>query len=50
MIQIIVEENEEDFDLPNGVKAVLDERLQEDENEYLSGEASINRLKKKYAL
>jgi len=31
-------------------KAILDERLKEDEATYLSGETSINLLKKKYGL
>jgi len=31
-------------------KAILDERLKEDESTYLTGETSINLLKKKYSL
>ena len=47
-ITIIVEENDSDFELTEGEKAVLDERLQEDEKAYLSVEESINQLNKKY--
>ncbi len=47
-ITIIVEEDERDFELSADMKAVLDERLQEDESTYLSAEESINQLSKKY--
>lgn len=47
-ITIIVEENDSNFELTEGEKAVLDERLQEDEKSYLSAEESINQLNKKY--
>jgi len=47
-ITIIVEED--DFELTAEMKAVLDERLQEDEGTYLSADDSINRLNKKYGL
>jgi hypothetical protein len=49
-ITIIVEENDGDFELTAEIKAVLDERLQEDEKAYLSAEDSINQLNKKYGL
>jgi hypothetical protein len=49
-ITIIVEEDNRDFDLTADMKAVLDERLQEDESTYLSAEESINHLNKKYGL
>ena len=49
-ITIIVEENEEDFELTTEMKTVLDERLQEDEKTYLTGEDSIKQLNKKYGL
>lgn len=45
-ITIIVEEDDSDFELTADMKAVLDERLQEDESTYLSAEESINRLNK----
>ena len=49
-ITIIVEEDESDFELTTEMKAILDERLQEDENTYLSADESINQLNKKYGL
>ena len=48
-ITITVEE-EDYFELDGEKKAILDERLKEDESTYLSGETSINLLKKKYDL
>ncbi|MBL0078257.1 MAG: hypothetical protein IPP53_03775 [Bacteroidetes bacterium] len=47
-ITIIVEEDDNDFELTTEMKAVLDERVQEDESTYLTSEASIDQLKKKY--
>nr|MBK9653332.1 hypothetical protein [Bacteroidota bacterium] len=49
-ITIIVEADEEDFELTTDMKSVLDERLQEDEKTYLTSEDSINQLNKKYGL
>jgi hypothetical protein len=49
-ITIIVEEDEEDFELSTEMKTVLDERLKEDEKTYLSSEDSIKQLNKKYGL
>ena len=49
-ITIIVEEDNSDFELTADMKAILDERLQEDEKDYLSAEESINHLNKKYGL
>jgi hypothetical protein len=49
-ITIIVEEDDSDFELTANTKAVLDERLEEDESTYLSAEESINQLNKKYGL
>lgn len=49
-ITIIVEEDDSDFELTADGKAVLEERLQEDENTYLTAEESINQLNKKYGL
>jgi hypothetical protein len=49
-ITIIVEEDDSDIDVTADMKAVLDERLQEDESTYLSAEESINQLHKKYGL
>ncbi len=49
-ITIIVEEDVEDFELTTEMKAILDERLQEDEKTYLTAEESIKILHKKYGL
>jgi len=49
-ITIIVEEDNSDFELTDDMKAVLDERLKEDEDSYLTTEESINQLNKKYGL
>jgi hypothetical protein len=49
-ITIIVEEDDGDFELTADMKAVLDERLQEDENIYLTAKESINQLNNKYGL
>jgi hypothetical protein len=49
-ITIIVEEDHGDFELSSEMKDVLDERLKEDENSYLTAEESVNRLNEKYGL
>jgi hypothetical protein len=49
-ITIIVEEGNSDFELSADLKNVLDERLQEDEDAYLTAENSINKLSKKYGV
>ena len=49
-ITIIVEEDNEDFELCTDMKVVLEERLQEDEKTYISSEDSIKQLNKKYGL
>lgn len=49
-ITIIVKEDEGDFELTADMKAVLDERLQEDEDTYLTAQESIDQLNKKYDL
>jgi hypothetical protein len=47
-IIITIEEDLSDFELSEDIKTVLDERLQEDEKNYLSAEESIIQLNKKY--
>jgi hypothetical protein len=49
-ITIIVEEDDSDFDTISEMKNILDERLLEDEKEYLSADESIDLLNKKYGL
>lgn len=49
-ITIIVEEDEEVYELSDAEKLVLDSRLLEDESEYISSEESINKLRKKHGV
>jgi len=49
-ITITVEENTDNFELSAEMKGILDERLQEDESNYLTAEESIAQLDKKYGL
>ncbi len=49
-ITIIVQEDEGDLELSAEMKAVLENRLQEDEETYLTAEASIKQLNHKYGL
>ncbi len=49
-ISIIVEEDDSYFELSADMKAVLDERMQEDESTYLTAKESINQLNNKYGL
>jgi hypothetical protein len=50
-ITIIVEEDlNDDFELSDQMKAVLDERLIEDDKDYLSSEQSIQKLSSKYGV
>lgn len=48
-ITITIEE-EDNFELTEEMKAILDERLLEDGRDYISGEESIRQLKEKYGL
>ena len=49
-ITIIVEEDEDNFDLNTDMKDTLDARVQEDEKTYLTVDESISQLNKKYGL
>ncbi len=49
-ITITVEEDDGEFELTADMKNVLDERLKEDENTYLSDKESINHLNNKYGI
>ena len=49
-ITITVREDDDYPELTDERKAILDERLAEDESTYLTGEESIDQLKKKYGL
>jgi hypothetical protein len=46
-ITIIIEEGESEAALSNEMKAVLDDRLQEEESTYLTAEESMKQLGKK---
>jgi len=48
-ITITIEEDD-DFELTEEMKAILDERLLEDGSDYISAEESISQLKAKYGL
>lgn len=47
---VITVEEDEDYELSNELKQILDERLAEDKSDYISAEKSINELKNKYGL
>jgi hypothetical protein len=46
----IISEEDESNERPDGLKAILDNRLEEDETTYLTAEDSILQLKNKYEL
>jgi hypothetical protein len=49
-ITIIVEEDEEEFELDPELKSILDERLLEDDQSGITSEDSLNLLRQKYGL
>lgn len=49
-ITIIVEEDEDNFEISGKMKDILDERLLENEETYLTSEVSINQINKKLGL
>ncbi len=49
-ITITIEEEEQDFEISQEMKNILDERLLEDESDYISADESIKQLKRKYGL
>lgn len=49
-ITITVEESDDDFELTQEMKTVLDNRLQEESAVYLTGDESLNLLRKKYGV
>jgi D-Tyr-tRNAtyr deacylase len=46
-ITITIEEEDQDYEISQEMKSILDERLLEDESDYISAEESIIQLKKK---
>ena len=49
-ITIIVQEDETNAELSSEMKDLLNQRLAEDEETYLSGESSLIQIRKKYGL
>ena len=49
-ITIIVKEDDNDYELSADMKSILDDRMQEDEQTYLTAEESILQLNEKYGL
>ena len=49
-ITIIIKENEDETELSNEMKSMLNDRLKEDEATYLTLDESMDRLKEKYGL
>ncbi len=49
-ITIIVKEDDNEYELSADMKSVLDDRMQEDEQTYLTAEESIRQLNKKYGI
>lgn len=47
---VITVEEEEDYEISQELKDLLDERLTEDKNDYISTQQSISELKQKYGL
>ena len=49
-ITITIEEEEQDFEISQEMKNLLDERLLEDDSDYITADESIKQLKQKYGL
>ena len=49
-ITITIEEEEQDFEISQEMKNILDERFLEDESDYITADVSIKQLKEKYGL
>jgi D-Tyr-tRNAtyr deacylase len=49
-ITITIEEEDQDSELSQEMKNILDERLVEDESDYITADESIRQLKEKYGL
>ena len=49
-ITITIEEEDQDFEISQEMKNILDERLLEDESDYITADESIKQLKVKYGL
>ncbi len=49
-ITIVVDEEIEDYEISEDMKRILNDRLAEDESDYISADESIKQLKNKYGL
>lgn len=49
-MKISFEKNEDDFELTDEMKRVIDERLAEDENTYVDAEESLKKISEKYGI
>lgn len=49
-ITITIEEEEQDFEISQEMATILDERLLEDDSDYITADESIKQLKRKYGL
>jgi coproporphyrinogen III oxidase-like Fe-S oxidoreductase len=49
-MKISFEKNEEDFELTDGIKKMIDERLLEDKNTYVDAEESLRKISEKYGI
>jgi hypothetical protein len=49
-ITIVVDEEIEDYEISEDLKSILNDRLAEDESDYISADESIKQLKNKYGL
>jgi len=49
-MKISFEKNEDDFELTDEIRKVIDERLMEDENMYIDAEESLKKVSEKYGI
>ncbi len=49
-MKISFEKNEDDFELTDEIRKVIDERLMEDENMYVDAEESLKKISEKYGI
>lgn len=49
-MKISFKKNEDDFELTDEIRKVIDERLMEDENMYVDAEESLKKISEKYGI
>lgn len=49
-MKISFEKNEDDFELTDEIRKIIDERLMEDENMYVDAEESLKKVSEKYGI